>query len=186
MRGSSSAPRVSKCCRRAQVVLHTVDLHEHLVQVPTSEAGPHPLDAALSDISREDRAKAEPPEPDGLVADVDAASCTRSSTFLSESGKRSYSITARRMISRLVSNHLNGLGRVMGGKLLSPLPRRKLGSSDTALRTCAPDVPCRGDEQERSGTAAASAASPAALAGRSAQQRIIRETSRLYDDGSHG
>src|SRR6056297_3357481 len=36
-------------------------------------ARPHPLDAALADLRPQHRAEAEPPEPDGLVTDVDAA-----------------------------------------------------------------------------------------------------------------
>ena len=55
-----------------QVMPLTVDLHEHLVQVPAPSAGFHAFDAALADLGGEDRAKAEPPEPDGLMADVDA------------------------------------------------------------------------------------------------------------------
>ena len=40
-------------------------------------------------------------------------SCSRSSTFRSDNGKRTYSITAMRMISGLVLNHLKGLGLVI-------------------------------------------------------------------------
>src|SRR6056297_110001 len=49
-------------------------------------------------------------------------SCRRSFTFRSDSGNRTYSITARRMISGLVLNHLNGLGLVMGELYAAPCP----------------------------------------------------------------
>ncbi|CUH42703.1 hypothetical protein RUM4293_01592 [Ruegeria atlantica] len=50
-------------------------------------------------------------------------SCNRSSTFRSESGKRMYSITARRMISGLVLKYLKEAGLVMGKSYATPLPR---------------------------------------------------------------
>src|SRR6056297_1950152 len=56
-----------------KVVTLAVDLHEHLVQVPSPVAGLHALDAPLADLGGKERAKAMPPEPDCLVADLDAA-----------------------------------------------------------------------------------------------------------------
>ncbi len=50
-------------------------------------------------------------------------SCSRSSTFRSERGKRMYSITARRMISGLVLKYLKEAGRVMGKSYATTLPR---------------------------------------------------------------
>src|SRR6056297_3130124 len=55
-----------------QVVLFAIDLHEHLVQMPAPPAGAHALDPPLSYLGGEDRTEPMPPEPDGLVADVDA------------------------------------------------------------------------------------------------------------------
>jgi len=56
-----------------QVVPLSVDLHEHLVQVPTPLARAHPLDPALPDLRSKHRPEPVPPEPDGLVADLDPA-----------------------------------------------------------------------------------------------------------------
>src|SRR3984957_13574055 len=51
-----------------------VDLHKRLVQVPAPlRMGAHVRDASLTDLGGEHRAKPVPPEPDGLVADVDPA-----------------------------------------------------------------------------------------------------------------
>ena len=51
----------------------TVDIHEHLVEVPPQLAGPHALDPELSDLRGEHRVETMPPEPDGFVADIDPA-----------------------------------------------------------------------------------------------------------------
>jgi hypothetical protein len=56
-----------------EVVPLAVDLHENLVKMPPPVARLHALDAALADLGGEDRAEAVPPEPDRLVADLDAA-----------------------------------------------------------------------------------------------------------------
>ncbi len=50
-------------------------------------------------------------------------SCSRSSTFRSESGNRIYSITARRMISGLVLKFLKEAGLVMCKNYATALPR---------------------------------------------------------------
>src|SRR5580700_4715600 len=51
-----------------------VDLHKHLVQVPAPlRIAAHGRDASLADLGGEHRTKPVPPEPDGLVADVDPA-----------------------------------------------------------------------------------------------------------------
>lgn len=51
-----------------------------------------------------------PPEPHGLVADFDASLMQQVLDISQRSGNRTYIITARRMISGLVLNHLKGLG----------------------------------------------------------------------------
>src|SRR6056297_9733 len=56
-----------------KVVPLPVYLHEHLVMVPPPAAGFHTVDPALADLGGEHRAEAMPPEPEGLMADVDAA-----------------------------------------------------------------------------------------------------------------
>ena len=55
-----------------QVSLLLVDLHEHLVEVPSPVARSHALNPALPDLGRKSRTKPLPPEPDRLVADIDA------------------------------------------------------------------------------------------------------------------
>ena len=57
-----------------EVVLHPVDLHEHLVEMPASMLKmPHRLDPVSTDFSREDRPEPVPPEPHCLVGNVDPA-----------------------------------------------------------------------------------------------------------------
>ena len=58
-------------------------------------------------------------------------SCRRSSTLRSESGKRTYSITAKRMISGLVLKYLNGECFVIRRGYETALPRLKLDLSDS-------------------------------------------------------
>jgi hypothetical protein len=60
-----SAPKIAELA---------VDLHKHLVQVPAPlRIAAHVRDASLTNLGGEHRAKPVPPEPDGLVADVDPA-----------------------------------------------------------------------------------------------------------------
>ena len=56
-----------------EVVHLAVDLHEHLVEVPSPLARAHPLDPALPNLGCKHRAEPMPPEPDRLMAHVDAA-----------------------------------------------------------------------------------------------------------------
>ena len=56
-----------------KIVSLTVDLHEHLVQMPAPSAGFHTLDPALSDLSSEHRAEPMPPISHRFMADIDAA-----------------------------------------------------------------------------------------------------------------
>src|SRR5208282_3343449 len=51
-----------------------VDLHEHLIQMPAPlRIAAHARDASLTNLGSEHWAKPVPPQPDGLVADVDPA-----------------------------------------------------------------------------------------------------------------
>jgi len=51
-----------------------VDLHEHLIQVPSPlDEAAHARNPLLSDLGREHRTKPVPPKSDGLMADVDPA-----------------------------------------------------------------------------------------------------------------
>jgi hypothetical protein len=63
------APAPDICTRAAEL---TVDLHEHLIQMPTplGEAA-QMRNPVLSDLCREHRAKPVPSKSDGLMADVD-------------------------------------------------------------------------------------------------------------------
>jgi hypothetical protein len=55
-----------------------VDLHKHLVQVPTPlRIATHVRDSLLPDLCREYRAKPVPPEPNSLVADLNPALCQK-------------------------------------------------------------------------------------------------------------
>jgi hypothetical protein len=53
---------------------------------------------------------------------MQSRSCSRSSTFLSESGNRMYIITARRMIWDDLLKYLKGLGWVMANATEPPAP----------------------------------------------------------------
>ena len=77
-----------------------VDLHKHLIEMPTPLWIAAPArDPLLSDLGGEYRTKSVPPKPDSLVADVDPPLANRSSTLRSDSGYRTYIITTRRMTS---------------------------------------------------------------------------------------
>ena len=56
-----------------EVVRLAVDPHEHLVQVPAPAGIRMVLDTALSDLRCEHRTEPVPPEPHGLVTNIDAA-----------------------------------------------------------------------------------------------------------------
>ena len=55
-----------------EIVLFAVELHEHLVKMPTPMAGFRTLYPALSDLSGEHRPEAMPPISDGFMADINA------------------------------------------------------------------------------------------------------------------
>src|SRR5271168_3177135 len=60
--------------RPPQIAELAVDLHERLIQVPTPlRIAAHVRGASLADLGSEHWAKPVPPQPDGLVADVDPA-----------------------------------------------------------------------------------------------------------------
>ena len=56
-----------------ELMLLTVDLDEHLVQMPPPSAGFHTLDPSLSDLGRKHRAEPVPPKSHSLMTDIDAA-----------------------------------------------------------------------------------------------------------------
>ena len=56
-----------------KVMLLTVDLDEHLVQMPPPSAGLHALNPSLSDLGSEHRAEPVPPVSHRFMADIDAA-----------------------------------------------------------------------------------------------------------------
>jgi hypothetical protein len=56
-----------------KVMPFTIDLHEHLVQMPPPSTRTHALNASLSDFARKNRPKSMPLVPGGFVAHIDAA-----------------------------------------------------------------------------------------------------------------
>ena len=59
--------------RPLKIVRLTIDLHEHLVEVPSPAAGLHPINPTLPNLGGEHRAEPMPPGPNRLVANIDAA-----------------------------------------------------------------------------------------------------------------
>ena len=92
-----SATRTRVIHSPPEVVHLAVDFHENLVEMPPLTTRPHPLDTAISDLGGEHRTKPVPPEPNRLVADVNAALVQK--IFDVSKGKRTYIINAKRMIS---------------------------------------------------------------------------------------
>jgi hypothetical protein len=91
-------------------VVLAIDLDENLVEPPTPvRECPHPVDPFAPDLSGEHWPEPVPPEPLGLVADVDAAMARRSSRFLSDRGYFTYIMTTSRMISGDELKYPNGL-----------------------------------------------------------------------------
>ena len=77
-----------------------IDLHEHLIEVPPpTRRRVHSIHPLLADLGGEDRAEPVPPEPDRPVANLDPTLVKKVLRQRSDSGKRTYIITARRMIS---------------------------------------------------------------------------------------
>ena len=56
-----------------KVMSLTVDLDEHLVQMPSPPAGFHPLNPSLSDLGRKHRTEPVPPVSHRFMADINAA-----------------------------------------------------------------------------------------------------------------
>lgn len=80
----------------------------------------HLFEIQRDNLGREHRAEAMPPEPSVSWLTSMPRSWSRSSTFRSDSGNRTCSITASRMISGRVLKHLKGLGLVMGKRSTGP------------------------------------------------------------------
>ena len=60
----------------SQIMLLTDDLHKHLVEAPSRlGVDPRVIDPPSDNFSSEHRSEPIPPEPHGLVADVDAMFC---------------------------------------------------------------------------------------------------------------
>lgn len=105
-----------------QVMLHTIDLHEHLVEVPAAVAvGPHRINAATPNLSCEELAEWSPPDPYRLMRDTDASFVQQILDIAQREGKRTYIIIAMRMISGEVLKCRKIAGRVMLGRAV-PLP----------------------------------------------------------------
>jgi len=88
-------------CRYSDKALHP--------NATATEIAAHMRDASLADFGDQRRAKPVPPERDGLMADVNPALASRSSTLRSESGYRTYIITTRRITSGELLKYRNGL-----------------------------------------------------------------------------
>src|SRR6056297_1346059 len=126
-----------------QVVLFAIDLHEHLVQTPAPPAGAHALDPPLSDLGGEDRTEPMPPEPDGLVADVDAALMEQVLDIPQR--EREANVEHHRQADDLLARLevLEGAGFAHTGTLTNPLPCLKRTSFDRA-RGVVLDFSCPG------------------------------------------
>jgi hypothetical protein len=108
----------------------SVDLHEHLVKVPSPVAGRHALDAAFPELGCEQRAEAVPPEPHRLVADLDAALVQQ--ILDAPQLEQEPDVHHHRRVEDLGAclEVLEGAGLGHGRMVLRPLPRLKPSSSD--------------------------------------------------------
>jgi hypothetical protein len=103
--------------------------------MPPPVAGSPAFYAALPDFGGEERAKAMPPKPDGLMADLDAALMQQ--VLDVPQREREPDVHHDRQADDLGRRLevLEGAGFAHLGTLLSPLPRRKQSSPDkTALK----------------------------------------------------
>nr|WP_290428653.1 hypothetical protein [Defluviimonas salinarum] len=80
------------------------------------------LDAPLTDLGGDHRPKQDPPEPDGIVADLDAAIVTQASDVPKGERRRMYITTARHVIEGLVLKWRKGLGLNMSIRQTGQLP----------------------------------------------------------------
>jgi hypothetical protein len=88
-----------------------VQLHVHLVEVPAPVAETaHSTYLLTADIAGEHRAEPVPPHPHHLVTNAMPRSNSKSSTLRSESGNRTYIMTASRITSGAELKRRNGLG----------------------------------------------------------------------------
>ena len=93
-----------------QIAELAVDLHEHLIQMPAPlRIAAHVRDASLANLGGEHRAKPIPPEPHGLMADVDPALGQEIFDVSKRQWKSTYFITTRRMTSGELLKYRNGL-----------------------------------------------------------------------------
>ena len=114
-----------------KIVSLAVDLHEHLVKMPTPTAGFHTLYPALSDLSGEHWTEPVPPESHSLMTDIDAALVQQvldvakgqRKTDVHHNRKADDLLACLEIIERAAFRHPE--------TLLSTLPRRKTGSLDT-------------------------------------------------------
>lgn len=122
VRGPSGRTRNLPAAGPPWVVALAVDLHEHLVEMPSPLARPHTpirrfrISAANVGPNRCHQQRT------ALWLTSIPRSCSKSSTLRSDSGKRMYIMTARRMISRDVLKYLNGQDRVIDASYLGPCP----------------------------------------------------------------
>jgi hypothetical protein len=93
-----------------------IDPSQRPIQTPAPlRIAAHVRDASLADLGNEHRAKPIPPEPDGLVADVDSALGRQ---ILDVVQRLTYIITTRRMTSGELLKYRNGL--LMPPRLTQP------------------------------------------------------------------
>ena len=85
-----------------EVVLHAVDLHEHLNQVPTPAGGAQACDPLFADLSCKYRPEPLHPEPNRLMAHLDAALMQKVLDVPEGEREPHIHITVSRMISGLV------------------------------------------------------------------------------------
>ncbi len=90
----------------------TVDADEHLIKMPAPVRPVAPVCPPLPDLRGKQRAKAVPPVPYGLMANVYAP--FEQNIFDLTQRQRIYVITARRMTSRELLKYRKGLG-IAGG-----------------------------------------------------------------------
>jgi hypothetical protein len=93
-----------------QVAELAADLYELFIQMPPSLwVAVRLQNAPLADVSGEHRAKSIPPEPDGLVADVNPTFGAQNATLRSDCGYLTYIITTKRMTSSELLKYRSGL-----------------------------------------------------------------------------
>lgn len=98
-----------------------IDPHIHLVQMPPPmPETPHVAHSLAPDIGRGHATEAVPPQPDRFMADIDPTFEEQISTFRNDSGKRTWSITTRRMMSGEEWKYRNGSAGLRGLGMTDP------------------------------------------------------------------